>query len=729
MAVTAEQIEAMLRLGARRQWLLEVDYVWPTWRAGLTNVSAGATNTAGVIEAEPIRAITDTAVSSTVATNYLLPTTAQTLVTASIIHSAGARLLVTPDRGLRVFAVGADATVDTTFTGPLVSLDTLHAVRMEVDRSSDVIRVYVDNSQVGTDVDISTIGDFKSGFFDITNYGAWVSLFSFVEGVQGFDRILDAGEIARLNTPTPPARINGWAEIMVPTAEQYINATSHQEVEAQFVDLLQNQAVSFLVATLSNVNTFEAQPSSTAGPYTAYYALDGWASGPADSPANQPYDGRMLAPPLVSQINEDHYFGITRERISGVELRNEDGELDFWRWVTVIDQGCTLLVGAPGWALADYLTITGKVLGVATSADAVQLEMGGLTSLLEHRANPSETVPICIGNVEGAKPGPDFTWRGEANSGVTLCTLDTVRDRGASVGFTDDADGSFTLSAAQVGEITYDTVGWKGDNVVDSDQTYGLDGVLKQFLLHHTELAEAELDLPSNATLAYPNYLIESFSDQRAYVGGVYVEPGSDKTAFEVAGEIGRSALSLVSGISGQITMTQPSTALPTTEIHAISAEKITSLAIRRGRDGLLEANYARNPTPLSDVASDTAGSSIWRREYLFLSSYGADAVITGEYPFAPYRETFTAPWLRSFDPVDGSPTDLEIKFQRKLGAAFAEETGLWRIDLAFLPWNIDIGTRYRVFAPEFSADGAVCLVTGRVMGDDNYLLALTNGH
>ena len=730
MAITNAEFLDWVERDNRREWLLEADYVWPTWRVGTRHDTAGATGGQGQIKATPQRPV-DTP-SLTAATNYYLPTTPQTLPTATAIMKAGGvTLYVLSDRGLRVTGIDASLTsVTQDFTGPLVSLDTLHAIRLEVDRSADLVRVYVDGTQVGSSVDISTLGAFSTNSADGQDlYSVFPSFFVHIEGVQGWDRLLATAELAALNTPTPPARINGWAEVIVPTAESYINASSQNEVEAQYIDLLQNNAVSYLVSELSQNAIFVASPASTAGPYTARYSLGGYITTGADTPADTPYDARLITQPVVTHINQDLIYGITTERMTGIELHNSDGRLDFWRWVTTIDQSATLRLGDPGWPLSDYRDMPGKVLGVGYRRDAITLELGGLTSLLEHRANPSDTVPICIGNVEGARPGPDFTWRGTENAGITLATLTVVRDRGASVGFTDDGDGSFTLSAAQVGEITYETEGWKGANVADSDQTYGIDGVLEQFLLHHTELTAAEINLPTGATLAYPDYEIEDITPVSGFVGGVFVEAGSNKTAFQVCAELARSALRTLTGISGQLALSAPTFGVGNTELHASRAEQLQSVAIRRADNGVLYIDYAKNPQPLTDVAADTAGSSIWRRDHLYRSTYGSDAEVTGEYPFAPYREIFSAPWLRSFSAVDGLVTNLEIRYQRELAPAFAQEVGLWRVEFDYIPWRASPGGSYRIFAPEFPTEGAICHVTGRGMGNDNYLLVLTNGH
>lgn len=190
---------------------------------------------------------------------------------------------------------------------------------------------------------------------------------------------------------------------------------------------------------------------------TFYLANRPYISFPTDTPANQPFDDLIIAvPELVSTLDESINVG-------DLDVHNS-GDLD--GWVNDVWRGYPLKIylGDESWVFSDFRLIMDGVCGGLSVPDSGRLvlsirdKMELLRVPVQSATNSEDQrIPIALGYCFNVSPllidAP--THKYQVNDGTA--TIHAVRDNGVNVaGFTDNGDGTFTLTSSPAGQITCD---------------------------------------------------------------------------------------------------------------------------------------------------------------------------------------------------------------------------------------------------------------------------------
>lgn len=193
---------------------------------------------------------------------------------------------------------------------------------------------------------------------------------------------------------------------------------------------------------------------------TAYLSSHAFVSGPSDTPANTAYlDVLVGIPEVRSRIDRDQQLG-------KLEVAN-DGSLDDWLDRSWEGWPLRVYIGDPAWNRDDYrLILDGTNAGLSVpSVDRLSMTWRDRRRELEIPAQTTRTssgdlVPLALGEVYNAEPvlidGASLIYRfhEDGNASVTA-----ARDNGVSVSYTDNGDGTVTLSASPAGRVTLDLSG------------------------------------------------------------------------------------------------------------------------------------------------------------------------------------------------------------------------------------------------------------------------------
>lgn len=192
--------------------------------------------------------------------------------------------------------------------------------------------------------------------------------------------------------------------------------------------------------------------------------------------------------PQFSRALSGEQLGNYASSIDSLELHNEDGELDFMESIACDGSQVRHKYGGENWPLADFRTIhtsiAAKVSAPAIDRISVALKdtgllldksIGGTSTVGGTGANADRPRPVAFGYVHNMTPllldqtigGGKYVY---ADDG-TGATCEQVRDDGVSVAYTDNLDGTFTLTAPPVGLITADVLAEPlgSSNVTGSD--------------------------------------------------------------------------------------------------------------------------------------------------------------------------------------------------------------------------------------------------------------------
>lgn len=194
---------------------------------------------------------------------------------------------------------------------------------------------------------------------------------------------------------------------------------------------------------------------------TRYLASVPYISGPSDTPANQPYlDLIRSIPEIRSRIDG-------RNEVGRITLVN-DGELDGWLTDAWAGWPLRVYLGDPAWSRDDYrLILDGVCDGLEVAGQSeLGLRWRDRGRLLENPLQQSldaddEPLPIALGSVFNCEPtvedAANLIYRVHQDGNLT--SVDAVRDSGVSVSYTDNGDGTFTLSNNPAGRISADVTG------------------------------------------------------------------------------------------------------------------------------------------------------------------------------------------------------------------------------------------------------------------------------
>jgi len=497
----------------------------------------------------------------------------------------------------------------------------------------------------------------------------------------------------------------------------------------RYLDLLTGKMSDKVVyADYREYNTLWAYKSDQP-PKTEYYSLGGFVSGVADTPANTAYDERLLEIPTFTQRLESPPFGAAVEEVTGVILNNADGQLDFLRWATLADQQFTLLVGDPGWDRADFRAVKGVIRGATFGVDTVALSLAGYTGAMNVPINRVPERPVTIGTNKYISAADGYKMSPKSNE----ATLQTVYDKGVSVGFTDNGDQTFTLAAAPVGQVTYQT--WRVIGATEADQVITASGVMRVLLTSYAAIPVADLDasITDSYLAAWPGAGGRDPNDPRGADAGAHVDPGDSGDVFPLANDlaVGLSCILYSKGeklaldIVGGDLVTPPSVAAYQGERVALRQQ---FLARRTERSGIGFQSF-KNRTPDNDVLAGTTGQiNDFKRVYFYNAEWGGAAVVGNPDDLVPFFElgdTFDVPSNKEFITSDGAQIYL---FSNATGVQMPRvwqlvgfDAKIYRVELSWVPWVVYLGVEVSIEVPGrgFPIKG---WVVGKSAGATNYL-------
>lgn len=179
--------------------------------------------------------------------------------------------------------------------------------------------------------------------------------------------------------------------------------------------------------------------------------------------------------PQFSRSLSGERLGTYASSIGTLELDNADGNLDFLLNLACDGSAIRFYYGGRTWPLADFRlifsAITSKVTAPAFDRISVALKdtglllnksIGGTTTVGGTGPNADRSRAVNFGFIHNALPlvidetvdGGQYT---HSDSGTGTAATE-VRDRGVSVAFTDDGDGTFRLTAPPDGAVTADVL-------------------------------------------------------------------------------------------------------------------------------------------------------------------------------------------------------------------------------------------------------------------------------
>lgn len=192
-----------------------------------------------------------------------------------------------------------------------------------------------------------------------------------------------------------------------------------------------------------------------------------------DDVTNHPYVDVVRAAPQYTRALSGDQLGSYISSIGTLELDNADGNLDFLLSLACDGSQIRFYFGSVNWSVADFkhifTAIVSKVTAPAFDRISVVLKDTGL--LLDKSIGGTSTVGGTGSNADRARP-VNFGYIHNLSALVadnallvyvhsdsgTGTVAQEVRDRGVSVAFTDNADGTFTLTASPDGTITCDVL-------------------------------------------------------------------------------------------------------------------------------------------------------------------------------------------------------------------------------------------------------------------------------
>lgn len=205
-----------------------------------------------------------------------------------------------------------------------------------------------------------------------------------------------------------------------------------------------------------------------------------------DDVTDHPYVDCIKTAPQFSRALSGDQLGMYVSTIGTLELDNADGQLDFLRDLAVDGSQIRFYLGGVTWEVADFkhifTAITSKVSAPTFDRISVALKdtglllnksIGGTSTVGGTGPNADRSRPVNMGFIHnlGALVLDEALLIYVHSDDGTGTVAQEVRDRGVSVYFTDNADGTFTLDASPAGVITCDILAEPigADNVKVSD--------------------------------------------------------------------------------------------------------------------------------------------------------------------------------------------------------------------------------------------------------------------
>ena len=418
-----------------------------------------------------------------------------------------------------------------------------------------------------------------------------------------------------------------------------------------------------------------------------YFATTPFVSGPADTPANQPYDDLLKdVPEIRSVIDADEALGTLR-------LTNLGGIIDGWLDDAFAGWPLKLYLGSPDWSRDDFrLVLNGICSGIESpSSSVLALNVKDKRYLLDvplqnNLLASNEPKPICLGSVFNIEPvlvnAATHTY--QVHDGAVSNIV--VRDNGVAISPSMNlGNGKFSLGAAPVGRLTCDVV-----------QTTNTAATMIDWLARRVGLVSAEIDSANLAAFANTATL------------GLYVR--DQRTAAECMTDVVRSCGGFYrfdrSGLLQIVRLEAPGASVLSLDTDDVAEGGLTVQKIEQPRSRI-RLSYKRNWS--AQDADSLAGSvsesnrDLYSREY---STVTADnAAIKTQYPLADEPDVIETLFANQPDAQAEANRRMTMRGQKRI---------VYKIKSFSAPFQIHIGDTTTVTHPRHGfAVGANAVVVG----------------
>lgn len=238
---------------------------------------------------------------------------------------------------------------------------------------------------------------------------------------------------------------------------------------------------------------YQVGPDATAVPTTGtIYASD---RGYVNAAVPRLYPDYVAAVPTYSRsIDRNKLSGRYNVNVGTLEYHNADGLLDYILDLAIDGSEIRFKLGDPTWAYSDFRTIfvARSLIAVAPSADRISVHLqdtsvllnqsiGGTVAVGGTGPNASKFRPFNFGfvhnlDLESLNVNSASLIYAHSDTGTNTAAVN-VRDRGVPIGFTDNADGTVTLTASPAGMITADVLAT--DGTAGGGGYHAIDAVLR----------------------------------------------------------------------------------------------------------------------------------------------------------------------------------------------------------------------------------------------------------
>lgn len=465
----------------------------------------------------------------------------------------------------------------------------------------------------------------------------------------------------------------------------------------------------WLLADRTRCVLVEAVAYSGGSEVTRYFSNCAYVTGPAEVPANTPYDDILVADSVRFTVELAELFtGRSLPAWGDLEVMNENGERDDWLDDAWDGRALRIYLGDPTWDRADFrLILDGVAADIgSTRRDRLSLKVRDKTWMLNvaaqttlvggTTANKDQPKPLAYGQCFNVEPVLDDAslHRYLVHDGQVEDITD-VRDNGVTVAYTKDlANGRFTLSAAPAGRITADVKGAKpGGSYLTT-----CSDIVQDLVTSHSQLTTSDIDATNFA----------AFETDCPQTLGLYVRSRTNLMELLDA---------LVTSVGGfwtfsrggllQLGRLEAPSGSPALSLTADDVKR-DQLAIHR-RDlpiATLRLGYARNWTPQADGlagAVSEANRALYAAEHQV--SKDENAGLTTTWKLA--RRPDLIPTLIA----GSSDAGTEVARRRAL---FDTPRTVYRAETFMGPYKVNAGDVVSLDHPRFGfSGGALAVVVG----------------
>lgn len=352
-----------------------------------------------------------------------------------------------------------------------------------------------------------------------------------------------------------------------------------------------------------------------------------------------------------------------------IEIRNDSGERDAWLDYIWSNRTASVYVGDPTWPRADFRAVFVGVVDDITirsrtrlalrlrdklerlNAPMLETTLGGST------ANKDRLLPLLFGDAFNAEPllTDPATLVYKFHSAAAQ-DLHEVRDNGAPITtFTTTlASGTFTLTAAPVGQITCTARGAKPSGTYANTISALVQHIVQTYGPSATRLSSGDLDATQLAAFASANtQAVGLYLPERANVLGV---------CQQLAASVGAQVVMTSTGLLRLVQIALPASGTPTAVTAADMDAGSLSISQRPPVKSTCKLGYARNYTvQTSGLAGGLPASSVALLGQEWQSVTSTDATTTTNYKLA------TAPTLEETCLISESEATTEAARRRDL--------------------------------------------------------------